>query len=240
MRRIDYEARMSLPGPTLCIDVGGSGVKHLLLDERGAPMAKAKRVPLPNPAEPEAVIETIVEVASTVEHFERVSVGFPGVVVDDIVRRSSSFGKGWKDVPLGRELQVRLERMVKVANDTDVRGLGIVEGAGVEIVITLGSGMGSALFADGRLVPNFQLGLHPFTKKHTYQEYVGRNALDAVGVKRWSKRVLRVLDQVRQILNPRTIYLGGGNAKRLKIPDVDDVQIVKDPAGLVGGFRLWT
>lgn len=229
---------MSLPGPTLCVDVGGSGVKYLRLDERGAPKDKARRLPLPRPASPEAVVETIVKAADAAGDFERVSVGFPGVVVADVVKRAG-FGKGWVDFPLGRELQVRLERMVKVANDTDLRGLGLVEGEGVELVLTLGTGMGSALFVDGRLVPNFQLGPHPFNKKRTYEEYVGRAALDGLGAKRWSKRVQRVIDQIRPMLSPHIIYLGGGNTKRLKGSLGDDVRVATDPAGLGGGFKLW-
>ncbi len=230
---------MSLPGPTLCLDIGGSGIKSLLLNGRGEPKQDQQRVALPRPSTPHSVTEAIVAVTAGYKHYERVSVGMPGVVVDEVIVSCPSLGSQWKDIPLGRELKVKLECLVKVANDADVRGLGVVEGQGVELVLTLGTGMGSSLFVDGRLVPNFQLGHHPFRKKSTYEEYVGQIALKGVGVKRWSKRVLRVLDQIRPVLNPRVIYLGGMNAKRLKTDLPKYVKIVPELSGLLGGFRLW-
>lgn len=230
---------MSLPGPTLCLDIGGSGIKSLLLNGRGEPKSDQQRLTLPKPSTPQNVTEAIVTVAAGYKHYERVSVGMPGVIVDDVVVGCPSLGRDWTNIPLGRELNVKLERLVKVANDADVRGLGVVEGHGVELVLTLGTGMGSSLFVDGRLVPNFHLGHHPFRKKGTYEEYVGRTALKAVGVKRWSKRVLRVLDQIQPVLNPRVIYLGGMHAKRLKTDLPKFVKIVPELSGLLGGFHLW-
>lgn len=228
-----------LPGPTLSVDVGGSGIKTLLLGEQGEPIEERHREPTPRPANPDAVVSTILELAQRRKHYERVSVGFPGVVVNNVIMTAPNLDGKWADYPLGRELQVRTERIVRIANDADIQGLGVIEGQGVELVLTLGTGMGSALFVDGHLVPNLELGHHPFRKKQTYEEYVGRAALEAVGKKRWAKRVLQILKQIQPIWNPRRIYLGGGNAKKIKADLPPNVLIVDNTAGLLGGIRLW-
>ena len=228
-----------LPGPTLAVDVGGSGIKTLLLDENGQPWGERHREVTPRPAIPELVVDCIIGLAERREDYERVSVGFPGIVVRDVVKTAPNLGEEWSDYPLGRELSVRLDRIVRVANDADVQGLGAIEGVGVELVLTLGSGLGSALFVDGRLVPNLELAHHPFRKKQTYQDYVGRPALKALGVKRWSRRVARVIEQLDSLFSPRLVYLGGGNAKKIQITLPPHVQRIPNIAGLLGGVRLW-
>ena len=231
---------MPLPGTTLSVDIGGSGIKTLLLDARGSPVGERRREPTPRPARPEPVVDLIADLASQGDYFDRIAVGFPGVVIDNVIKTAVNLHPEWIDFPLGRTLEVRLERMVKVANDADVQGLAAVEGKGVEMVLTLGTGMGSALFFDGQLVPNLELGHHPFRKKQSYEDYVGRAALDSVGAKRWSKRVVRVLETIYPIWNPRKIYIGGGNAKKLKQSQLPRyVEVVPNLAGLLGGYKLW-
>ena len=108
--------------------------------------------------------------------------------------------------------ELALRKPVRVANDAGVQGLGVVEGRGVEMVITLGTGMGCALFLDGRYVPNLELAHHPFQKGKTYEDYVGMKTLEKVGKKKWNRHVAKVLAQIEPIWNPRKIFLGGGNA----------------------------
>ena len=127
-----------------------------------------------------------------------------------------------------------------MANDADVQGLGDIQGHGVEVVLTLGTGLGSALFVDGTLVPNLELGHHPLRGNRTYEEYVGKKALEEIGKKRWRKRVLKVLQQVEPIWNPTRIFLGGGNAKLLKVEDLpENVTVSPNSAGITGGIALW-
>ena len=116
----------------------------------------------------------------------------------------------------------------------------MIEGKGVEAVITLGTGMGFGLYVDGRYVPNIELAHHPFKKGKTYEERVGNAALDKTGKKRWTKRVLEVIAQLEPILNYRVLYLGGGNSRHLTVDDLPkNVIIVDNVAGLLGGIRLW-
>jgi polyphosphate glucokinase len=107
------------------------------------------------------------------------------------------------------------------------------------MVITLGTGMGCALFLDGKYVPNLELAHHPLGNGHTYEQWVMEKALVQVGKKRWNRRVRDVLAQIAPIWNPRQIYIGGGNAKHItgKLPP--HVKVVTNLAGLLGGIALW-
>ena len=224
---------------TLCIDVGGTGLKALVLDSTGEPVTERVRVETPRPATPRRVLQAIWALVEPLGAFERVSVGFPGVVVDGVTRTAPNLHPDWDDFPLARTLQDRVRRPTRVLNDAGLQGYGVVEGRGVEMLLTLGTGMGCALFNDGVYVPNIELAHHPFRKHKTYEDYVGVRALEAVGKKRWNRRVARVVAQVLPIFNPRRLYLGGGNAKHLDIQFPPEVHLVANIAGLLGGIALW-
>ena len=176
---------------------------------------------------------------ATLGDFDRVSVGFPGVVVDGVTKSAPNLHPRWTGFPLAKKLELAWRKPVRVANDAGVQGLGVIEGRGVEMVITLGTGMGCALFLDGRYVPNLELAHHPFHKGKTYEEYVGAKALAKVGKKKWNQHVAKVLAQIEPIWNPREIYLGGGNAKHLTITLPPNVKVTANVAGLLGGIALW-
>jgi polyphosphate glucokinase len=171
--------------------------------------------------------------------FDRVSVGFPGVVVDGVVHTAVNLHPDWIGFDLARTLRLLLGKPVRAANDADIQGYGVIEGSGVELVLTLGTGLGTALFVNGHLVPNLELGHHPFRKQQTYEEQVGRAALDAVGKRRWNRRVRQMLDLLGRIINYRMVYLGGGNAKKLEGPLPENARVVSNEAGLLGGITLW-
>jgi polyphosphate glucokinase len=224
---------------TLAIDIGGTGLKALVLDDAGEPITDRVRVETPRPATPQRVVDAIVQLVKPLPAFDRVSVGFPGVVSDGTTRSAPNLDGGWKNFALGASLERHLERPTRVLNDAGVQGYGVIEGRGVEIVLTLGTGMGCALYLDGRYVPNLELAHHPFRDEKTYEQYVGGRALDKVGKKTWNKRVARVLAQVDPIWNPRRIYLGGGNAKHLRLDLPPHVRVTDNVAGLLGGIALW-
>ena len=229
-----------ITGGTLTVDIGGTGVKMLVLDSKGDPAGERARRETPRPATTQAVVEMIVEMAGKQPPFERVSAGFPGVVVDGVVMTAHNLdGRDWRGFRLADRLQEQLKRPVRVANDADVQGFGAIEGSGVEMVLTLGTGLGSALFVDGTLVPNLELAHHPFRDDKSYEDYVGRRALEKVGKKKWSRRVLEVIEQIQPVWNCRAIYLGGGNAKKLEVELPSNVKTVSNEAGLRGGIYLW-
>ena len=114
-------------------------------------------------------------------------------------------------------LSQRLAKPVRVANDADVQGLGAIAGKGVELVITLGTGFGSALFLDGKLVPNLEMGHHEFRKGETYEQQLGRAAMDKVGEKKWNNRLGKAIAQLEHLFNYDCLYLGGGEAKKVTL-----------------------
>ncbi|MBK9030889.1 MAG: ROK family protein [Myxococcales bacterium] len=232
-----------LPEPTrprtLAIDIGGTGLKAMVLGPDGVPLSERARVDTPRPATPDAVVAALVALIAPLGEFERISVGFPGVVVDGVVRTAPNLDPAWADFDLARALADRCERPARVLNDAGVQGYGVIEGRGVEMVLTFGTGLGCALFLDGRYVPNLELAHHPFGKRGTYEDYVDDRALDDIGKKKWNKRVGKVVRQILPIWNPRVLYLGGGNARHIKLELPDNVRITSNLAGLTGGIALW-
>src|SRR5713101_9013776 len=117
---------------TLVIDIGGTGIKAIKLDENGKAISERTRIPTPKKATPKAVIGIICELAKMQDGFDRVSVGFPGVVKDGVVYMAVNLGKGWSGFNLEKELRKKLGRPVRVANDDDMQRLGTVRGKGLE------------------------------------------------------------------------------------------------------------
>lgn len=198
---------------TLAVDIGGTGIKALVLDDQGSPISSRERLPTPRPATPPAVLEVIAELASGQPDYDRVAVGFPGVVMQGVTLTAPNLHPDWHGFPLERELSARLGRPVRVANDADVQGFGAIGGEGLEMVLTLGTGLGSALFIDGILVPNLELAHHPFAENRTYEQWLGQKALDELGDERWKATLHEAIDLIRRIFNFNVLYLGGGNAQ---------------------------
>jgi polyphosphate glucokinase len=225
---------------TLCIDIGGSGIKAIVLDGAGAPVSERVRVETPEPAEPDTVLHAVEELARHEGSYDRVSVGFPGVVVEGVTKTAVNLDGGWSDFQLSDELARRLGKPVRVANDAGIQGLGVIEGRGVEMIITLGTGLGCGLYIDGRYVPNIELGHHPFRNKKTYEERLCNAERKKIGNKRWNRRVRDTVEQMAPIFNFRKLYIGGGNARHVdasKLPS--NVSVVDNMAGLLGGIKLW-
>ncbi|MCB1019503.1 MAG: ROK family protein [Acidobacteria bacterium] len=224
---------------TLAIDIGGSGVKCLVLDHAGEAITERLRESTPDTPTPDAVMPLIEKMAAAHGEFDRISAGFPGVVVDGEIRTAVNLHDSWVGYNLERGLEEKLGKPARVANDADVQGLGVIEGRGVELVLTLGTGVGSALFTGGRLVPNLELGHHPFEKDKSYEERLGDAELRKKGVERWNKRLERAIAVLDYIFNFRMLYLGGGNAKKIDFELPQNVQKVQNIYGLLGGIRLW-
>lgn len=239
---IAQSARSADDGPkppfTLAIDIGGSGIKCLLLDRDGKPSGKRQRQETPQPATPDAVIQVIKTLLPDTS-FDRVSVGFPGVVVGGVILSAPNLHQSFAGFDLQSALNRLTERPVRVLNDAGLQGLGAISGAGTEVVITLGTGMGFAIYVDGSYVPNVELAHHPLRKSRTYEELVGNRARKQLGNRKWSKRVLHALSQIQTTFNPQRIYVGGGNATKFKGKLPNGVVLIDNIAGLLGGIALW-
>ena len=224
---------------TLTVDIGGSGIKAMVLDSKGDPIRSRKRVSTPHPAKPGPVLGAIVKLAKRQSDFDRVSVGFPGVIRKGVTETAVNLHTDWIGFDLEGTLSKRLGKPVRVLNDADVQGFGAISGKGVELVVTLGTGFGSALFLDGKLVPNLEVAHHPFRVGKTYEEHLGSAALEKTGRKKWQRRVMRAIAALEHLFNYDTLYIGGGNARRITFDLPPNVKIIPNVAGLLGGIALW-
>ena len=249
---------------TLAIDVGGTGLKATVLDAAGVPEHERVRVATTYPCPPTKLVADLVALVQPLPAADRVSVGFPGVVRGGVVRTAPHFvtvtGPGssvdpdleraWVGFDLAAALTARLHLPVRVANDAEVLGLGAIDGIGVELVVTLGTGFGSAVFRDGALALHLELAHHPLRGKLTYNEVLGDAARKKVGNKKWCRRVAATIPVLDALITPDSILIGGGNAARLDLTKLNltklgsadlaaKVRLIDNEAGLLGGIRLW-
>ncbi len=242
------------PGPlTLAIDVGGTGLKADVLDARGRMMADRVRVPTTYPLAPDRFVDVLAELVAPLPSYDRVSVGFPGVVRRGRILTAPHFvtesGPGSAVVPSLRDawtgfaaadaLAHKLGRPCKVANDADLQGLAVIAGTGMELVVTLGTGVGTGVFLDGQVAPHLELAQSPFRKSQTYNEQLGDATLQRVGVAKWRKRLVEALENFAVLLNFDTCYIGGGNARHASGHVDESFVIVDNVAGILGGIKLW-
>jgi polyphosphate glucokinase len=238
---------------TLAIDVGGTGIKASVLDETGHMEHDRVRDNTPYPLSPEGLLGVIDDLVSQLPAFDRVSLGFPGMVREGKILSAPHFVspsgpggtpspklvKAWIGFDLHGALTTRLGKPAKVANDADLQGAAVVGGQGLELVVTLGTGVGTGLFYHGSLCPHLELAHHPFGSKGSYNDELGDAARKKLGPKKWNKRVVEMVEVLRALLFFDHLYIGGGNSARIKGDLGHDVTIVSNEAGILGGIKLW-
>lgn len=206
----------------LGIDIGGTGIKGAVVDLSTGRLAGERiRFDTPKPATVAAVLDTVAAVVTASEWEGTVGCAFPGIVKHGVVGSAANVDDGWIGTDLAGRLGERLQRPVPVLNDADAAGLaelrfGAAQGAeGVVLLLTLGTGIGSALFVDGTLVPNTELG---------HLELDGANAesrasaaareRDGLDYAQWAERLQRYLDHVERLFSPDLFVIGGGVSRR--------------------------
>lgn len=228
------------PQRILSIDIGGTGIKACMLDQHGDLQEEYRKIATPENPGPENVLHAIMSLASQFGEFDAVSAGFPGYVRDGVVYTAPNLDTvAWHGVNLNFLLEHKLGRPSRVVNDADLQGLGFAEGNGLEMVMTLGTGFGTALMLNGVLLPHLELAHLPVTKSKDYDAWIGEAALQKVGEKKWNRRMEKVLHTFRTVVNYDKLYISGGNAKRLAIPLLENEKIVNNREGIRGGARLW-
>ncbi|HET6721816.1 MAG TPA: ROK family protein [Chitinophagaceae bacterium] len=224
----------------LTIDIGASFIKVTILNCEGELLQDYKRIKTPDPATPRKVLAAIQYMVSDFQDYEKISVGFPGYIRKGIVQTAPNLGTDlWKGLNLNKLLSNALNKPVRIANDADMQGLGVVSEKGLEMVITLGTGFGTALLLDGHLLPHLELAHHPLTRNKTYDDYVGDKALKKTGIKKWNKRMKKVLDVLKTVFNYDRLYIGGGNSGKLNFKLDENIKIITNKDGIKGGARLW-
>ncbi|TMM14952.1 MAG: ROK family protein [Actinobacteria bacterium] len=238
---------------TLAIDVGGTGLKASVLDPSGAMEVDRVRVDTSYPCPPTKMVETLRLLVEPLPVYDRVSVGFPGMVRDGHVLSAPHFvtvsGPGsetvpdlveaWSSFDLASALDAALGKPTKVVNDADLQGAAVVKGKGLELVVTLGTGVGTGLFFHGRLTPHMELAHHPLRKNESYNEYLGNAARSRIGNKKWNKRVRLAIDTLDALFFYDQVYVGGGNSKHVTADLGPKATIVDNAAGILGGIKLW-
>lgn len=242
---------------TLAVDCGGSFIKASVLDESGTARAHQVRVETPYPLSPERFIETLREIASQLPAADRLTVGMPGMIRHGVVihtphyinvrgpftRRDPALVAAWDGFDARAAIQSAFDKPALVLNDAEVHGAGVVSGAGLELVLTLGTGLGCALFDGGVLAPHIELSHAPVRASTTYDEWIGDAEHRRIGDLFWSRRVRVMVERLRPVFLWDRLYLGGGNSRLIK-PDLvrrmgEDVVIVPNSAGIIGGVRAW-
>jgi polyphosphate glucokinase len=224
---------------TLGVDIGGTNLKASVVDCAGVLMAERARLATPVHATPAAVLQSIEALTGKLPPFERISVGFPGVVKGGTVITAPNLGtRHWSGFRLIDALAARFGVPVRMLNDAAVHGLGVVEGRGLACVVTLGTGIGCALFRNRRHLLHLEFGQSP-RGDQSYDRYIGQAALDAIGPEAWNARVRESIRTVMDLTNCDVLYIGGGNARKITFTLPAEARIVSNAAGVTGGVRLW-
>jgi polyphosphate glucokinase len=245
---------------TLAIDIGGTGLKASVLDATGTMVANRVRVPTTYPMPPTGeggMVPALVKLVASLPGADRISAGFPGMVRGGHILSAPHFvtesgpgspvdhklQKAWDRFDLAGALAEALDKPAKVANDADVQGLAVVSGKEFELVITLGTGFGTATFLDGRLLPHLEIAHQPFRKGETYNDQLGERTRKEIGDHRWNGRVRKAIETLDSLLFFDHLYIGGGNARRVTRDHLGDLMekttVVDNTAGILGGIKLW-
>ncbi|GEL94460.1 ROK family protein [Cellulomonas composti] len=243
---------------TLAVDCGGGGIKASVLDAAGTLHAPRIRVPTPYPLPPQRLADTIAGLAARLPAADRATIGLPGMIRHGVVVATPHYVttdgprtpvdpdllEQWTDRDIRALLEQRLELPAIVLNDAEVHGAGVVTGAGLELVLTLGTGLGSALFDGGRLSPHLELSHAPVRWGLTYDAYIGQVERRRLGNAIWSRRVARAVEGLWPVFRWDRLYLGGGNSRHVTRTVLDRlgdrVVVVPNEAGIVGGVRAWS
>ncbi|MCU0279995.1 MAG: ROK family protein [Candidatus Nanopelagicales bacterium] len=238
---------------TLAIDSGGSGIKGSVLDADGHLIAERIRIKTPYPLPPERFVEVLRQIADGMPTFDRVTVGIPGMIRRGVVistphypnlhgpytRKDPDLDRAWRNWDATAAVEEAFGKPVRVLNDAEVQGAAVITRQGLEVMFTLGTGLGCAVFDNGRLAPHLEMSHAPVRKGHTYDTWMGKSQLKRLGAQKWSRRILATVAGLRPVFGWDRLYVGGGNAKHLTEPLGDDVTIVANVAGIVGGVRVW-
>jgi polyphosphate glucokinase len=225
----------------LSIDIGGSHIKATILNKKGELKMDYDKIVTPAPASPENLIKAIKILVKNFPSYDYISVGFPGYVKNGVINTAPNLDtKLWVGIDLNKKLAEALGKPTQVVNDADMQGLGVVKGKGLEMVITLGTGFGTALLMNGHLLPHLELAHHPIKDADTtYDKYIGEKALEKYGKERWNKRIQKVFKVLKTVFNYDTLYIGGGNSDLLTFKLDKNMKIVTNADGIKGGARLW-
>lgn len=216
-----YPCHMRFTKNSLFIDIGASFIKIHPLE---------LKLPTPHNANPKKIL-SLLKTIKIPKKFNSVFVGFPGVVIDGVCLNAPNLSNSsWVDFPLQNKLSALFNRKTLVLNDADLHGYKIISGKGVELVVALGTGVGSAIFCDGKILPNLELGHTPFLNNKSYEQILGLSQFHKQGQRKWEQCLLQAIRNWEKLFNPQKIYLSGGLSLVIKNKKIlNSVIVVGNP-----------
>lgn len=242
---------------TLAIDCGGTGIKGSVLDEDGRMIANRLRVKTPYPLPPNRFVGVLAELARRLPPADRVTVGMPGMIRHGTVVATPHYitkrgphsavepelERAWRGFDARYALESTMQLPTLVLNDAEVAGAGAVSGYGFEVMFTLGTGLGNAVFDNGVLLPHLEISRSPVRRGRLYDEYIGDKARKKIGQSAWSLRVRDAVLGLQPMLQWDQLFLGGGNAVKVQPKHLramgPRVAVVPNDVGIIGGVRAW-
>ncbi|HWY61947.1 MAG TPA: ROK family protein [Rhizomicrobium sp.] len=224
----------------LAIDIGGTGLKAAVIGPTGKFLSDQVRETTPHHCTPRKMVTTLAGLVKPFQAYDRVAIGFPGYVRDGKVFTAPHLGTElWAGFNLAAAMEKRLGRKTRLVNDADVQGLAVIKGRGLELVCTLGTGLGTAWFRDGELMPHMDLAHMAPHAKDDFDAYLGDRTLKKIGHKAWRKRLNKTIVMLNKVFFYDHLYLGGGNSRHVTFKLPGNVSIVSNEAGLEGGAFVW-
>lgn len=242
---------------TLAIDCGGTGIKGSVLDDDGRMVAERIRVLTPYPLPTRRFVDVLADLAARLPAADRATIGMPGMIRHGRVVATPHYVtvsgphsaddpelvQQWRNFDARESIGRRLGIPTIVLNDAEVAAAGAITGRGFEVLFTLGTGLGCAIFDEGRLLPHLEVSRSPVRRTRIYDTFIGDASRKELGNKAWSRRVRDALLGLRPMFEWDRLYLGGGNSAKLRANDVvalgPSVQVVPNAAGIVGGIKAW-
>lgn len=224
----------------LSIDIGGSSIKTTVLNEKGEMLSEYRKAPTPKKVQPEEVLTIIKQLTAGFPEYDKISIGFPGYTKDGIIYTAPNLGtKVWAGCAFAKMVANALKKPVRLLNDADLQGFGFISGNGLELTLTLGTGLGTALFMDGILLPHLELSHFYARTDKDFDAFIGDAALEKDGDEKWNKKLKEVITLFKLVVNYNKLYLSGGNSKRVDFKLDKDAQICGNREGIKGGAFLW-
>jgi polyphosphate glucokinase len=224
----------------LAFDIGGTGLKAALVDAKGKFLSEKLRIPTPHPCPPKQMVKLLTELAAPLKGYDAITIGFPGYVRKGVVHTAPNLGtKDWAGFALEKAIGRALGKPARLINDADVQGLAAIRGKGLELVITLGTGFGTAWFHDGELQPHLEFAHVPMHHRHDFDAYIGEVQRRKISAAKWNRRVQRALDILKVVFNYDHLYIGGGNAQRIRFKLPPHASIIPNDDGMIGAAYVW-
>lgn len=224
----------------LAFDIGGTGLKAALVGPTGKFLSEKLRIETPHPCPPKLMLKLLAELATPLKGYDAITIGFPGYVRKGVVHTAPNLGtRNWTGFPLEKAMSKTLGKPACLINDADVQGLAAIRGKGLELVITLGTGFGTAWFHDGELQPHLEFAHVPMHHRHDFDAYIGEVQRRKISAAKWNRRVQRSLEILKVVFNYDHLYIGGGNAQRICFKLPPNASRIPNDDGMIGAAYVW-